>query len=95
MSLSRESFARYASMFDNVDRRPGTTFFAWLCTAIPGYPDTQLLKTIVQVRRWPTRPLVQFEPTDHPLALEQRDGVNPWRVQQIVERILHPRHRGA
>jgi len=93
LSLSRDSFARYSVSFDDVNRHQGSTYFGWLCTAIPGYPDTQLLKTAVHVRRWPSRPFVQLEPTDHPLALEQRDGVNPWRVQQIVERIMHPRHR--
>ena len=93
LSLSRESFARYSSTFEDVNRRGGSTYFGWLCTAIPGYPDTQLLKTVVHVRPWPTRPYIQLEATDHPLALEQRDGVNPWRVQQIVERIMHPRHR--
>ena len=93
LSLSRDNYTRYVSVFDDVNRRSGTTFFGWLCTTIPGYPDTQLLKTVVHVRPWPARPLVQLEPTDHPLALEQRDGVSPWRVQQIVERIMHPRHR--
>lgn len=95
LSLSRDGFARYAASFDDMNRRSGTTYFGWLCTAIPGYPDTQLLKSVVHVRPWPTRPYVQLEQTDHPLALEQQSGVNPWRVQQIVERIMHPRHRSA
>jgi len=95
LSLSRDSFTRYSATFDDVNRRSGAKFFGWLCTAIPGYPDTQLLKTMLLVRPWPTRPLVQLEATDHPLAVEQRTGVNPWRVQQIVERIMHPRHRSA
>ena len=93
LSLSRDSFTRYKSSIEDVNRRSGASYFGWLCTAIPGYPDTQLLKTSVHVRPWPTRPLVQLDATDHPLAIEQRDGVNPWRVQQIVERIMHPRHR--
>src|SRR5437867_7313493 len=93
LSLSRASFARYAQMFDEVGRASGAKFFGWLCTAIPGYPDTQLLKTMVQVRAWPTRPYVELERTDHPLAIEQRDGVSPWRVPRLVERTMHPRHR--
>lgn len=93
LSLSRDSFRRYTAAFDDVNRRTGLTYFGWLCTAIPGYPDTQLLKTVVHSRAWPTRPSVQLEMTDHPLAIEQRQGINPWRVQQIVERITHPRHR--
>ena len=93
LSLSRANYARYAELFDKADRVEGEQFFGWLCTAIPGYPDTQLLKTVVRVRPWPTRPLVQLEPTDHPLSLEQRTGISAMRVQQIVERIMHPRHR--
>jgi hypothetical protein len=93
LSLSRPNYARYSELFDKADRPEGEQFFGWLCTAIPGYPDTQLLKTVVRMRPWPTRPLVQLEPTDHPLSLEQRTGISSVRVQQIVERIMHPRHR--
>ena len=91
LSLSRDNFRRYTASFEDVNRHLGSSYFGWLCTAIPGYPDTQLLKTTVHVRAWPTRPFVELEATDHPLAVEQRDGVSPWRVQQIVERIMHPR----
>jgi hypothetical protein len=93
LSLSRASFTHYATILDQVDRVSGAKFFGWLCSLIPGYPDTQLLKAMVHVRAWPTRPFVELEATDHPLAVEQRTGVPPWRVQQIVERIMHPRHR--
>lgn len=93
LSLSRASFAQYSAMLEEVDRVSGAKFFGWLCTAIPGYPDTQLLKTMVHVRPWPRRPFVELEPTDHPLAVEQRTGIPPWRVQQIAERVMHPRHR--
>ena len=93
LSVSPSSFAEYSRLLEQVERAGGATFFAWLCTAIPGYPDTQLLKTMLHVRAWPTRPYVELEATDHPLAIEQREGVGAWRVQQIVERISHPRHR--
>ena len=89
LSLSRWSFTRYAELFEDVGRAAGEQFFGWLCTAIPGYPDTQLLKTMISVRAWPTRPYVGLEPNDHPLAVEQREGVSEQRVQQLVERILH------
>ena len=91
LSLSRDNFRRYTASFEDVNRQHGSSYFGWLCTAIPGYPDTQLLKTTVHGRPWPTRPFVELEATDHPLAVEQREGVSPWRVQQIVERIMHPR----
>lgn len=93
LSLSRASFTAYSRLLDQVDRVAGARFFGWLCTAIPGYPDTQLLKTTVHVRTWPARPFIELEPTEHPLALEQRDGVSLWRARQIVERITHTRYR--
>ena len=34
-------------------------------------------------------PWVELEPTDHPLALEQREGITLARVQEIAEKILH------
>lgn len=92
LSLSRTSFSQYVALLDKVDRDDTAKFFGWLCSAIPGYPDTQLLKTMVRVRPWPTRPFVELEATDHPLAIEQRHGIPVWRVQQITERVLHPRH---
>jgi hypothetical protein len=90
-SLSQAKFHRYQELFDQVDRPAGESFFGWLCSAIPGYPDTQQLKTMVHVRPWPTRPFVKLEPTDHPLAVEQRNGITMARAREIAERVMHPR----
>lgn len=90
-SLSRDSFLRYGRLLDEVTREPGESFFGWLCSAVPGYPDTQQLKTMVRVRPWPTRPLVELEPTDHPLAVEQREGISEARAREIAESVLHTR----
>ena len=90
-SLSRDNFLRHAELFDQVDREPKESFFGWLCSAIPGYPDTQQLKTMVRVRPGPTRPLVELEPTEHPLAVEQREGITATRAREITERLIHPK----
>lgn len=88
-SLSRESFVRYETRYDDVGREAGESFFGWLCSAVPGYPDTQQLKTMVRIRPWPTRPFVELEPTGHPLAVEQREGITLARVRQIAESVPH------
>ncbi|SFF35346.1 hypothetical protein SAMN05421541_109131 [Actinoplanes philippinensis] len=36
------------------------------------------------------RPLIELEPSDHPLAVEQRTGITLDRVRQIAETLLHP-----
>jgi hypothetical protein len=36
------------------------------------------------------RPSVELEPTSHPLAVEQRNGITVARVHEIAETLLHP-----
>jgi hypothetical protein len=36
-----------------------------------------------------SRPLIELEPTDHPLAIEQRQGITLARVQEIAGLLLH------
>ena len=90
LSLSKDSFARYAELFDDPQREAGAEFFGWLCNSVPGYPDTQLLKTMVHVREYPMRPWVELEPTDHPLAIDQRVGLTREQAVAMAERLLHP-----
>ena len=60
-----------------------------LSAALRGYPDTENLKTMVHPREPGLRPLIELEPTDHPLAVEQREGISQDRLAQIVEDWLH------
>lgn len=64
-------------------------FFGWLSTALPLYPETLHLKTHVHTRLVGQRPFIELEPTDHPLAVEQRDGITMERVREIAEALLH------
>ncbi|WP_240944597.1 DUF2199 domain-containing protein [Micromonospora thermarum] len=48
------------------------------------------LKTEVHTDQVGARPHVVLEPTDHPLAVEQRTGIAVARVQEIAELLLHP-----
>jgi hypothetical protein len=32
----------------------------------------------------------ELEPTEHPLAVEQRTGITMERVREIAERLVHP-----
>jgi hypothetical protein len=86
-SLSEKSFelarAAYAA---NEEAGP---FFGWFSNRLPGYPETLGLKTHVHVRA-KVRAAIELEPTDHPLSLEQRNGIDLARVQAIVEGALHP-----
>lgn len=84
VSLSAEHYQRFSTLFDDRDRRPGESFFGWLCTPLMGYPDTLLLKTYIHVQPWPERPLVELEPTAHPLAVDYGEGVSIERALELV-----------
>jgi hypothetical protein len=56
---------------------------------LAGYPDTLTLKARAHLRDQQTRPSLELEPTDHPLAMEQRKGVTVQRVQEFYEAHLH------
>ncbi len=63
--------------------------FGWLNSRLPLYPDTLNLKTNVHLRA-AIRPWIELESTDHPLALEQQEGITLERVQEIAMRLMHP-----
>jgi len=86
-SLSDESFKTARAAYK--EDVPAGPFFGWVSNRIEGYPDTTILKSQVHVRA-DTRPSIELEPIDHPLAVEQREGITLERVQQIVQRALHP-----
>ncbi len=89
-SLSEKNFERTNALWETPGRESEEPYFAWLCTRLPGYPDTMFLKTWVQTRPVGERPSVMaFEPTDHPLVAEQRDGITVDRLLEIVEAAFH------
>ena len=54
-------------------------------TELPDY----CIKAALHIRPWPSRPYIELEPTDYPLAVEQREGISSVRVRQIAERVMH------
>ena len=83
VSLSRANFNRFEASFNEPKRSQIGPFFGWLSVELPLYPSTQNLKTRVHLRDNGLRPLVELEPTDHPLAVEQRDGISVERIAEI------------
>ncbi|WP_432977393.1 DUF2199 domain-containing protein [Dactylosporangium sp. CA-233914] len=85
VSLSPANFERAVSRWDDPERVDEKPYFGWLSNNIPGYPDTIRLKTRVHTREPGRRPLVELEPTDHPLAVEQRDGIDAHRLLEVTK----------
>jgi hypothetical protein len=90
VSLSRDSFTRALSLWTTPGREREQPYFGWMSTELPLYqPSTLSLKTRVHTQAVGQRPLIELEPTDHPLAVEQRTGITLARVQEIAETLLH------
>jgi hypothetical protein len=89
VSLSERSFEEVCDRWDDHDRTALGPHFGWLCTPIPGYPDTMFLKSRVHQRAPGLRPLVELEPTDHPLAVHQREGISEQALRALVLPLLH------
>ena len=88
--LSQANLDRAVRLWNDARRAEQPPYFGWLSTTLTGYPETVNLATNVHTRAVGLRPSVELEPTNHPLAVEQREGITVERVQQLAAMILHP-----
>jgi hypothetical protein len=82
VSQKKENFLTYVKNFDSAEIGP---YFGWLCTRLRYYPqDTLGLKSRAVFQSGNRRPLIELEPTEHPLAVDQRDGISLVKAWEIV-----------
>jgi hypothetical protein len=89
ISLSRKSFEDFVACFDAPKRSHVGPFFGWLSAELALYPSTENLKARVHLRNDGVRPHIELEPTNHPLAIEQRNGISADRVAEIYAYYVH------
>jgi len=90
VSLSRDSFRRTVDLWTTPGRESEPAYFGWLSTELPAYPSATVnLKTHVHTAPVGARPHVILEPTEHPLAVEQRTGITVQRVREIAGVLRH------
>lgn len=91
VSLSKDNFARAVEVWNTQGREAERPYFGWLSTELALYSEgTSNLKTNAHTRPLGRRPSIELEPTDHPLAVEQRTGITLDRVREIAMAVLHP-----
>jgi hypothetical protein len=90
VSLSAENFQRTIDLWETEGRETEPPYFGWLTSELPIYdPSTLSLRTHVHTQPVGTRPRIELEPTDHPLAIEQRQGISISRVEEIAGMLHH------
>jgi hypothetical protein len=84
--VSEESIMRILELWNAsaIEIEKEAPKFGWLCNNISLYPPTMGLKTNLHLRGGGPRPSIELEPTDHPLAIEQRHGISLKRVEEIA-----------
>ncbi len=73
--LGTEDFWRYMATINAIDQSGLPPMAAWLSNPVNGYPDTQGLTGRILARGDRLRPLLELDDGDHPLAVQQREGV--------------------
>jgi hypothetical protein len=88
-SLSEESFERVVARWEDPDRVDDPPYFSWLSNSIPGYPETLNLRANVVTAALDLRPSITLLDDEHPLAVEQREGISVARVEEIAGLLMH------
>ena len=82
-SLSKVNFDLYVSQFDGGGSEDSGPWFGWFSNNLKGYPDAFGLKCIVHPQSGGQRPHIELEETDHPLSVEQHQGITFDRILDL------------
>ena len=89
VSLTKDNFFKFERLLDEQDREQNDPMFGWFSTRIWTYEGLEELKTLIHFRNDGIRPFIELEPTEHPLSVGQREGIEPERIIKIYEYYVH------
>lgn len=87
VSLKEDNFFLWRDNYNVAKRSHVGPFFGWLCTRLPIYPDALHLKTMLHLRDNGIRPRIELEVTDHPLAIDQQQGISLQKALELVHKL--------
>jgi len=97
-AVDEADFRRYRALYDDPDAHREPPFAGRIANQLPGYPQTLGLPVTIRLGGGSDRPSLTVDDADHPLAVEQRDGVYLERVLEMLSPTLHgsrPEPRGT
>jgi len=89
VSPSEENYLTWRDNFGEPKRSHVGPFLGWLNAWLKPYPDTMNLKTMVHLRDDGIQPYIEIEPSNHPLSIEQQNGVSVERLSEIYSIMMH------
>ena len=94
-SISEENFRKRNELWDNPARTNEEPYFGCLQTTIPTYGDTLNLKTVAIENEVGLIPTIKMIEDNHPLRVDQENGITFEKAFGIVDVILTSGHKGA
>ena len=88
-TLSRANFDKYLSGFDHGDYPDMGPWPGWLCNKLENYLADDPLAIWVAPQTDHQRPKLFVQADDHPLAIDQDNGISPERVLEFYEYYGH------
>jgi hypothetical protein len=84
VSVSKASSSRILELWEAPAIENELPKFGCFATTSLSLPKTLNLKTHLYLRGGGIRPSIELEPIDHPLAIEQQQGISVQRVEEIA-----------
>ncbi len=88
ISVSEKNFDRYRQHLKDNTLHLDDRYTGYICNSIPGYENTLDLRAAAYLRE-DLRPRIELEPTEHPLAVLQHEGMTVDQLSRIVADYLH------
>jgi hypothetical protein len=86
-TLSATNFNIYADDFNGPGKADFGPFFGWQANRVPKFDDPFIQKCRVHFHAGKLRSTIELEPTDHPLAIAQRDGITITKALEIASTV--------
>ena len=91
LRVAYDDFMDYWEHFEENDREGRYT--GWLGNRFPVYPNTLDLAGCAILRPQGKRPVIELDPTDHPLSIDVRNGISWEKAIEIAEIAMHRHDR--
>jgi hypothetical protein len=92
-SISADNFSIRMDLWNDPNRTNHEPYFGWLQTLVPTYGNTLNLKTEAIEQEVGLIPEIQSIEEDHPLTIDQENGITYKRATEIVDKILRDLHK--
>lgn len=87
VSLSEKSFLDYTENFNNQNHE--TSYFGWLCSAIPRYEDTLSIPCDVETKTGNSRPeIFPHQDFDHQFVRDYYNGISKAEAESRINEVI-------